>query len=64
MFTVHTLDSAPAASHRLMEATVKHQGHLTEAVALLAESPELLGTFLRASGTFDATSASPCTPHG
>jgi AhpD family alkylhydroperoxidase len=59
MFTVHTLDSAPAASHRLMEATVKHQGHLTEAVALLAESPELLGTFLRASGTFEASTLDP-----
>ena len=59
MFTVHTLESAPVASRRLMEATVKHQGHLPEAVALLAESPELLGTFLRASGTFEASTLDP-----
>jgi AhpD family alkylhydroperoxidase len=59
MFTVHTIESAPAASRRLMAETVKHQGHLSEAVALLAESPELLGTFLRASGTFAASTLDP-----
>jgi AhpD family alkylhydroperoxidase len=59
VFTVHTLESAPAASRRLMEATIKQQGHLPEAVALLAESPELLGTFLRASGTFQASTLDP-----
>jgi AhpD family alkylhydroperoxidase len=59
VFTVHTLESAPAASRRLMEATVKHQGYLPEAVALLAESPELLGTFLKASGTFQASTLDP-----
>ena len=59
MFTVHTMESAPAASRRLMAETVKHQGHLPEAVALLAESPELLGTFLKASGTFGASTLDP-----
>jgi AhpD family alkylhydroperoxidase len=59
VFAVHTLESAPAASRRLMESTVKHQGHLPEAVALLAESPELLGTFLKASGTFQASTLDP-----
>ena len=59
MFTVHTMESAPAASRRLMAETVKHRGHLPEAVALLAESPELLGTFLKASGTFGASTLDP-----
>jgi len=59
VFTVHTMESAPAASRRLMAETVKHQGHLPEAVALLAESPELLGTFLKASGTFGASTLDP-----
>ena len=59
MFTAHTLESAPAASRRLMEATMKHQGHLPSAVALLAESPELLGAFLKASATFEATTLDP-----
>lgn len=59
MFTVHTLESAPAESRRAMAATVKHQGHLPTAVALLAESPELLGTFLKASGAFDASTLDP-----
>jgi AhpD family alkylhydroperoxidase len=59
VFPVHTLESAPAASRRLMEATIKQQGHLPGAVTLLAESPELLGTFLRASGTFEASTLDP-----
>jgi AhpD family alkylhydroperoxidase len=59
VFTVHNLESAPVASRRLMEATVKQQGHLPGAVALLAESPELLGTFLKASSTFDASTLEP-----
>jgi len=59
MFAAHTLESAPAQSRRLMEGTVKHLGHLPTAVALLAESPELLGTFLKASATFDATTLDP-----
>jgi AhpD family alkylhydroperoxidase len=59
VFTVHTLESAPAPSRRLMEATTKHLGHLPTAVALLAESPEFLGTFLKASATFEATTLDP-----
>lgn len=59
MFTQHTLESAPADSRPLIESTVEHLGHLPEAVALLAESPELLGTFLQASARFEASTLDP-----
>jgi AhpD family alkylhydroperoxidase len=59
MFTEHTLASAPPASRRLMEATKKHLGHVPPAMARLAESPEMLSTFLKASGTFEATTLDP-----
>jgi AhpD family alkylhydroperoxidase len=59
LFTAHTIESAPVESRRLMEATTKHLGHLPTGVGLLAESPELLGTFLRASGTFEASTLDP-----
>lgn len=59
MFTVHTLESAPTASRRLMEATATHLGHLPTGVALLSESPELLGTFLKASAAFEASTLDP-----
>ncbi|MBL7254453.1 carboxymuconolactone decarboxylase family protein [Paractinoplanes lichenicola] len=59
MFIQHTLESAPAASRPLMASTVQHLGHLPGAVALLAESPELLGGFLQASKLFEATTLDP-----
>jgi AhpD family alkylhydroperoxidase len=59
MFTEHTLESAPPASRRLIEATAKHLGHVPAAVARLAESPEMLSTFLKASGTFESTTLDP-----
>ena len=59
MFTQHTLDSAPAASRPMMESTVEHLGHLPPAVALLAESPEMLGGFLQASARFEASTLDP-----
>jgi hypothetical protein len=43
----------------MMAETVKRQGRLSETVALLAESPELPGTFPRASGTFAASTLDP-----
>jgi AhpD family alkylhydroperoxidase len=55
MFPEHTLDTAPPASRRLMEATAKHLGHVPPTMARLAESPEMLSTFLKASGTFEAS---------
>jgi AhpD family alkylhydroperoxidase len=59
MFPQHTLDTAPPASRRLMEATAKHLGHVPPTMARLAESPEMLSTFLKASGTFEASTLDP-----
>jgi AhpD family alkylhydroperoxidase len=59
MFTEHTLESAPPGSRRLMEATAKHLGHVPPTMARLAESPEMLSTFLKASGTFEASTLDP-----
>ncbi|WP_432588337.1 carboxymuconolactone decarboxylase family protein [Streptomyces sp. HD1123-B1] len=58
-FPVHTLDSAPPGARRAMEATVKHLGHLSPAVARMAESPELLEGFLTLSGAFERTTLDP-----
>ncbi|WP_086828474.1 carboxymuconolactone decarboxylase family protein [Allokutzneria sp. NRRL B-24872] len=55
MFTDHTIDSAPVASRRAMEATRAKLGHVPAAVARLAESPHLLDGFLRLSGVFEST---------
>jgi AhpD family alkylhydroperoxidase len=38
---------------------VAHLGHLPDAVAKLAESPELLGGFLQASGRFETSTLDP-----
>ena len=58
-FTDHTLESAPAASRRAMEATTKELGYLPAAMARLASSPELLNGFLRMSALFDTTTLEP-----
>jgi AhpD family alkylhydroperoxidase len=42
-----------------MEATAKHLGHVPPVMARLAESPEMLSTFLKASGTFEQTTLDP-----
>jgi AhpD family alkylhydroperoxidase len=59
MFTQHTIATAPAGSRRLMETTVQHLGHLPDAVGRLAESPEMLGGFLKVSGLFEASTLDP-----
>src|SRR3954453_19103770 len=59
MFTEHTLQSAPTASRRLMEATVKHLGYLPGGVARLAESPEMFGGFLKVNGLFEGSTLDP-----
>jgi AhpD family alkylhydroperoxidase len=59
MFTRHTIESAPAASRRPMNAVTAKQGYLPAAVGLLAESPEALEGFLRVSATFDACTLDP-----
>lgn len=59
MFTEHTLESAPPASRRAMEATAKRLGRLPSAVARLAESPHLLEGFLKLSAAFETTTLDP-----
>jgi AhpD family alkylhydroperoxidase len=59
LFPVHTVDTAPPAARRTMGAVEKRFGFLPGAVARLAESPELLDGFLRASGLFEASTLDP-----
>lgn len=59
LFPVHTTGSAPPAARRTMAGVEKRFGYLPAAVARLAESPELLDGFLRASALFDATTLDP-----
>jgi AhpD family alkylhydroperoxidase len=54
VFTQHTLESAPAASRPLMISVGK-----PEVVGKLAESPEMLGSFLHASASFEASTLDP-----
>ncbi|GAA0939076.1 carboxymuconolactone decarboxylase family protein [Actinocorallia libanotica] len=58
-FTDHTLETAPPAARRTMEAVAKKTGYLPAAVARLAESPQLLDGFLRMSALFETTSLDP-----
>jgi AhpD family alkylhydroperoxidase len=58
-FVTHTLESAPAAARRSMQATVNHLGYLPAPVARLAASPHLLDGFLKLSAMFEATTLDP-----
>ena len=53
MFIQHTVETAPAASRPILAAN-DHK-----AVALLAESPEMLGGFLQASKLFESSTLYP-----
>jgi AhpD family alkylhydroperoxidase len=59
MFPDHTIESAPAASRPVMEATAKRMGYLPAAVARMASSPELLNGFLKMTALFDTTTLDP-----
>jgi AhpD family alkylhydroperoxidase len=59
MFVDHTVESAPIAARRSMEATIKHRGYLPVGVARMAASPQLLDGFLKISGIFETTTLSP-----
>jgi AhpD family alkylhydroperoxidase len=59
MFVDHTVESAPAAARRSMEATIRHRGYLPAAVARMATSPHLLDGFLKISGIFETTTLDP-----
>ncbi|WP_431891510.1 carboxymuconolactone decarboxylase family protein [Micromonospora haikouensis] len=58
-FTIHTLDTAPAAARPAMAGVRRKLGHLPAAVALMAESPELLKGFLGAAAVFESTDLDP-----
>jgi AhpD family alkylhydroperoxidase len=58
-FPDHTLESAPDAARRSMEAVVNKQGHLPAAVSRLATSPQLLDGFLKISAIFESTTLDP-----
>lgn len=58
-FVDHTLESAPAASRRSMEAVARNLGHLPPAVARLAASPHTLDGFLKLSALFEQTTLEP-----
>jgi AhpD family alkylhydroperoxidase len=57
-FTRHDVDSAPEASRPILEQTKKGFGFLPAPVSLMAESPELLETFMSGNGVFNKTTLS------
>ncbi|OKI73902.1 carboxymuconolactone decarboxylase family protein [Micromonospora sp. CB01531] len=59
VFTAHTPDTAPAEARATMAGVHRKLGHLPGAVALMAESPELLKGFLTANAVFEATDLDP-----
>ncbi|MGN9916136.1 carboxymuconolactone decarboxylase family protein [Micromonospora palomenae] len=59
VFTAHTAETAPAAARPTMAGVQRRLGHLPEAVARMAESPELLKGFLTANATFESTDLDP-----
>ncbi|MGV9882439.1 carboxymuconolactone decarboxylase family protein [Streptomyces sp. NPDC003006] len=59
MFTEHTVETAPAESRPAMERVTQAFGQLPNAVARLAESPELLNGFLELSAAFERTTLDP-----
>ncbi|MFJ8857220.1 carboxymuconolactone decarboxylase family protein [Streptomyces sp. NPDC102451] len=59
-FPDHTIDSAPPAARRTMEAMAGRQGgRVPSAVARLATSPETLNGFLQASAAFESSTLDP-----
>ncbi|MEU7583616.1 carboxymuconolactone decarboxylase family protein [Streptomyces sp. NPDC041068] len=59
MFAEHTLETAPPASRQAMENTAAAFGKVPDAVARLAESPELLNGFLELSASFERATLDP-----
>lgn len=56
-FTEHTLDTAPAASRRSMEAVSRKLGRMPSAVARLAGSPSC---WTASSSSTPCSTAAPC----
>ncbi|WP_055568420.1 carboxymuconolactone decarboxylase family protein [Streptomyces atriruber] len=59
MFTAHTLETAPPGSRPAMERAAAAFGRVPDAVARLAESPELLNGFLELSAVFERSTLEP-----
>lgn len=57
-FTRHDAESAPEASRPILERTSKGFGFLPAPVSFMAESPELLETFITGNGVFNKTTLS------
>ncbi len=55
-FTIHNLDSAPAASKPLLEKSLKNFGRIPGLHGVLAESPELLDGYQQLHQLFQNTS--------
>ncbi|MEU8296152.1 carboxymuconolactone decarboxylase family protein [Micromonospora sp. NPDC048909] len=59
VFPVHTVDTAPDAARPVIEGVRRGFGWLPAAVALMADSPELLNGFLTANRIFEQTDLTP-----
>jgi AhpD family alkylhydroperoxidase len=59
VFSSHTIESAPSAARRAMNAIADHQGYLPGAVALLANSPHTLDGFVKLNAIFESCSLDP-----
>ncbi|PWW62374.1 carboxymuconolactone decarboxylase family protein [Actinokineospora spheciospongiae] len=55
-FTSHTIETAPEGSRKMVEGARKKFGFIPSPVARIAESPELLATFLGNTAAFDRSS--------
>ncbi|MBI1187688.1 MAG: carboxymuconolactone decarboxylase family protein [Alphaproteobacteria bacterium] len=58
-FTVHTLDTAPAASRPAMDGARKAFGLLPNLIGLFAESPAVVDGYLALAGALQKSSFSP-----
>lgn len=58
-YTVHSIDSAPAASKETLAAVAKAYGFLPNLMGVMAEAPAALKAYPTLIGLFDQTSFSP-----
>lgn len=58
-FPEHTIESAPAASRRILSAIQDHWGYLPSAAARLATSPHTLDGFMKLNGIFESCTLDP-----
>lgn len=54
-FTIHTLDTAPQASIKLLHNTEKHLGFIPNLYAAVSESPATLEAYQLLTTLFDKT---------